>query len=107
MPVYFEFIHPTAAAVMIAGSFNHWHPASKPMKSAGDGRWWKETAMLPGTYEYCLVVDGVWMPDPSARESVANPYGGRNSLLTVAASPEAGHLADAENLPLENVNQEK
>ena len=30
--------------------------------------WWKETALAPGTYEYCLVVDGQWMPDPLARE---------------------------------------
>jgi hypothetical protein len=46
------------------------------------------------------VVDGQWMPDPRATESVANPFGGRNSVLHVAISLEAAHLADAENLPL-------
>ena len=56
-------------------------------------------ALVPGIYEYCLVVDGQWMPDPSATETVPNPFGGRNSVLTVASSPEAAHLADAENLP--------
>ena len=71
------------------------------------GNWWKETALAPGTYEYCLVVDGQWIPDPLARESVANPFGGRNSILKVASSPEAAHLADAENLPLKNANKPK
>jgi hypothetical protein len=45
------------------------------------------------------------MPDPQARETVPNPFGGRNSLLKVPDSPEAAHLADAENLPLENANK--
>jgi hypothetical protein len=71
----------------------------------GDGRGQKETVLPPGTYEYCLVVDGEWMPDPQARETVPNPFGGRNSLLKVPDSPEAAHLADAENLPLENANK--
>ncbi|MGO8696350.1 MAG: glycogen-binding domain-containing protein [Limisphaerales bacterium] len=90
MPVRFEFTHPTASTVCVAGTFT--------------GRWWKETALVPGTYEYCLVVDGQWMPDPLARETVPNPFGGRNSVLRVASSPEAAHLADAENLPLKNEN---
>ena len=65
------------------------------------------TTLTPGTYEYCLVVDGHWMPDPLARESVPNPFGGRNSVLNVASSVAAGHLSDAENLPLKNANQPK
>jgi hypothetical protein len=40
--------------------------------------------LAPGTYEYCLVVDGQWMPDPLAKETVPNPFGGRNSVLKVA-----------------------
>ena len=72
------------------------------MHPAGNGHWLKETALAPGTYEYCLVVDGRWMPDPLARESVPNPYGGENSILTVASSPAAAHLADAASLPLNN-----
>ena len=99
-PVRFEFTHPTARTVCVAGSFNHWQPEAKTLHSSGVGNWWKETALAPGTYEYCLVVDGQWMPDPLAPESVPNPYGGRNSLLHVASSPAAGHRADAENLPL-------
>ena len=100
VPVRFEFTHPTATTVCIAGTFNHWKPEAKNLHASGVGHWWKETALAPGTYEYCLVVDGQWMPDPLARESVPNPFGGKNSILKVAASPEAAHLDDAENQPL-------
>ncbi|HSH93042.1 MAG TPA: glycogen-binding domain-containing protein [Roseimicrobium sp.] len=107
MKVRFEFTHPTAKSVYLAGSFNQWRPESKSLHPSGTGLWWKETAMAPGTYEYCLVVDGVWMTDPLARESVPNPFGGRNSILNVARSAEAAHLADAENLPLTNTKTKK
>jgi 1,4-alpha-glucan branching enzyme len=96
VPVRFEFTHPTATTVCIAGTFNHWQPEAKTLHSSGVGHWWKETSLAPGTYEYCLVVDGKWIPDPLARDYVPNPFGGRNSVLTVASSPTAAHLAAAE-----------
>jgi len=83
-PVHFEFNHATARTVCIAGSFNDWQPEAKPMHPMGDGRWLKETVLPPGTYEYCLVVDGKWIPDPQARETVPNPFGGMNSVLKVS-----------------------
>jgi 1,4-alpha-glucan branching enzyme len=107
VPVRFEFTHATAKIVCVAGTFNHWQPEAKTLHSSGVGHWWKETALAPGSYEYCFVVDGEWIPDPLARESVANPFGGRNSVLTVASSPAAAHLANAEILPLKNANQPK
>jgi len=105
--VRFEFTDPSAHAVCLAGTFNHWQPEAKTLHSSGAGNWWKETALAPGVYEYCLVVDGQWRPDPLAPESVANPFGGRNSILRVASSPETAHLADAEKLPLKNANTTK
>src|ERR1017187_6693095 len=60
--VRFEFIHPTATTVCVAGTFNQWQPEAKTLHPAGGGRWLKETALAPGSYEYCLVVDGQWMP---------------------------------------------
>jgi 1,4-alpha-glucan branching enzyme len=107
MPVTFEFVHPTATTVCVAGTFNDWQAEAKPMLHFGDGRWHKETVLAPGTYEYCLVVNGQWIADPLAKESVPNPFGGRNSLLKVASSPQASHLADAEHLPLKTTNQSK
>lgn len=107
VPVRFEFNDPTATSVCVAGTFNQWRPEAKTLHSSGVGHWWKETALAPGTYEYCLVVDGRWMADPLAQESVPNPFGGRNSILKVASSSEATHLAEAENLPLKNANKQK
>ena len=105
-PVRFEFTHPTARTVCIAGTFDDWRPEAKPMHSIGDDRWLNETALPPGTYEYCLVVDGQWMPDPLARETVPNPFGGRNSVLKVPDSLEASHRTDAARLLLKNTNQQ-
>jgi 1,4-alpha-glucan branching enzyme len=107
VPVRFEFTHPTATSVCVAGTFNQWQPEAKTLHPAGGGCWHKETELPPGTYEYCLVVDGQWMPDPLAKETVLNPFGGRNSVLRVAGSPEAARLADAEMLPLKNANKKK
>jgi len=81
VPVRFEFTDLAATTVCLAGTFNNW--------------------------KYCLIVDGQWMPDPLARETVPNPFGGRNSVLRVASSPEAGHLADAENSPLNKASDSK
>ena len=105
VPVRFEFTHPTATTVSVAGCFNKWQPETKTLHPDGGGRWLKETALPPGSYEYCFIVDGQWMPDPLAKDYVPNPFGGRNSILTVASSPEAAHLIDAENLPLKNANK--
>ena len=107
IPVHFEFTHPTATTVCVAGCFNHWKPEAKALHPSGGGRWVKDTSLPPGTYEYCLVVDGEWMPDPLAKDYVPNPYGGRNSVLKVPGSPEAVHLAAAENLPLKTPTKSK
>ncbi len=97
VPVNFEFTHPTATNVAIAGTFNNWHPTTKSMQPLGDGRWLKEAYLAPGSYEYCLVVDDRWMPDPRATERVPNPFGGHNSVVKVVQSPEAVRLAFAAN----------
>jgi 1,4-alpha-glucan branching enzyme len=89
VPVHFEFNDPKATTVCLAGTFNHWQPDGKTLHSSGVGHWWKDTVLEPGSYEYCFVVDGNWMPDPLAQETVPNPFGGRNSLLRVAGPAEA------------------
>ena len=105
VPVRFEFNHSTATTVRIAGTFNDWHPEAKAMHDLGNGRWLKETVLLPGKYEYLLVVDGHWMPDPLAKETVPNPFGGRNSVLKVATLPVASDPAGTNTLPLKKSNK--
>jgi 1,4-alpha-glucan branching enzyme len=82
--IHFEFTSPTAEAVAIAGTFNDWQPNTTPMIALGQGRWAKDLALSPGEYEYCLVVDGQWTPDPQATEAVPNPFGGVNSVRKVS-----------------------
>ena len=82
-PAHFEFLHPTAARVCLAGTFNDWRPEATPMVPIGDGRWMKELTLPPGVYEYRIVADGQWMPDPLAREATPNPFGGMNSVLRI------------------------
>jgi 1,4-alpha-glucan branching enzyme len=81
--VHVEFAHQTATKVSIAGTFNDWRPTVTPMGLLRNGRWFKELALPPGVYEYRLVVDGEWMPDPKAGETAPNPFGGLNSVLKV------------------------
>lgn len=103
-PVRFEYFDEAATSVAIAGTFNDWQPAAKVMHPVGSGHWLMETALPPGTYEYCLVVDGQWRPDPHAGKSVPNPFGGQNSVFEVARTPAAAPLAIAEK-PLKNAGQ--
>lgn len=74
-PLRVTFNHSTAKAVAIAGSFNGWRPESAPMIQMGNGRWLKELVLPPGAYEYLIVVDGKWVPAPSAKQTVPNPFG--------------------------------
>jgi 1,4-alpha-glucan branching enzyme len=90
VPVRFEFAHPTAKMVSVAGTFNNWQPEAKSLHPGDSGKWFKETALKPGTYEYRFVVDGEWIPDPKASEQVPNPFGGVNSVLKVASPDQPG-----------------
>jgi 1,4-alpha-glucan branching enzyme len=81
--IHFEFTSPTAESAAIAGSFNDWQPNATPMTALGQGRWAKDLALPPGDYDYRLVVDGQWTPDPLAKDYVPNPFGGVNSVCKV------------------------
>jgi|SRR6185295_9453325 len=80
-----EFLKPEAKSVCVAGSFNGWNPAGTPLTRLNDGKWVGELTGISGRHEYLFVVDGQWVTDPNAKESVQNPFGGRNSVLVVTA----------------------
>jgi 1,4-alpha-glucan branching enzyme len=80
--VLLELIKPEAKQVCVAGSFNEWKPETAPLSLKGNGRWVGNLEVKPGRHEYLFVVDGQWMPDPNAKETVQNPFGGQNSVLT-------------------------
>jgi 1,4-alpha-glucan branching enzyme len=77
-------VRPGAKQVCVAGSFNGWKPERSPLVPLGDGRFAADLTVDPGRYEYLFVVDGQWVPDPKATETVQNPFGGKNSVLTVS-----------------------
>jgi 1,4-alpha-glucan branching enzyme len=81
--VCLEFVRPQAKKVCVAGSFNGWKPDTTPLVNTGDGSWVAKLTVKPGRYEYLFVADGEWLPDPKARESVQNPFGGKNSVIIV------------------------
>jgi len=53
------------------------------MNRQKDGLWETSLALPPGRHEYKFVVDGQWLPDPNAHESVFNAHGTLNSVLVV------------------------
>jgi 1,4-alpha-glucan branching enzyme len=81
-PVPVSFSAPSAKSVALAGSFNDWQPLAT-LKPTRTGEWQGELKLPPGRYEYLFVVDGQWLPDPSARETVPNPFGGVNSVIAI------------------------
>ena len=58
VPVRFEFTHPTATIVCVAGCFNHWQPEAKTLHSAGGGCWLKKTSLAPKNAASSWTVSG-------------------------------------------------
>jgi 1,4-alpha-glucan branching enzyme len=96
--VRLEFTDSVAESVCIAGTFNDWRPEVTPMIRVGGGRWVKEISLPPGNYEYRLVVDGKWIPDPRAADYAPNPFGGMNSVLR-AVSPDSASAFSPRTKP--------
>lgn len=82
-PVALKLSAPSAKEVFVAGSFNGWRVGATPLSPTASGDWQSELKLTPGRYEYLFVVDGTWQPDPAAPETAPNPFGGRNSVLSV------------------------
>ncbi len=73
--------YPHARLVTLAGEFNGWNPLSLPF-TRHNGEWICRIDLGPGRYEYKLVIDGVWTPDPGNPEVVVN-NGHINSVMMV------------------------
>jgi len=74
--------------VRLAGSFNDWVPDQGVITRWADGVVEKVVPLMPGSYEYRLIIDGVWQEDPSNPEQVLNLSGGYNSILHVEEEHE-------------------
>ena len=83
----FTYINRDAKAVAVVGNFNDWDATKGELTVTSDGVWSGNIMLAPGRYEYQLVVDGKWMPDPSALHSAKSEFGGTNSVVIVSPVP--------------------
>lgn len=97
----FSFTPPAGTTtVKLAGSMNAWKVDFAPelLDGDGDGTFELTTMLSPGTYQYKFVAGDKWSADPNNPFSVADGYGGQNSLLIVpsCAGPLTllGHSTD-------------
>jgi 1,4-alpha-glucan branching enzyme len=75
-------------SVCVVGSFNDWDKRADPMTLRADGSYTARLSMVPGTYQYKYVIDGVlWLKDPIRPEAVSDGYWGENSILRVTQGP--------------------
>lgn len=70
--------------VSLAGSFNGWDPAAKPMVDKdGTGEFACTLTLPKGRYEYKFVINGTWCADPECTDWVQNDMGTLNSVKVV------------------------
>lgn len=78
-------------SVAVAGEFNGWNPERTRLRVNRQTGVLEAAAEAPaGSWQYRLVVDGRWMPDPFNPVVAPNPYGGSNSVVIV---PQAAAYA--------------
>jgi 1,4-alpha-glucan branching enzyme len=83
--VRFTFVHTSATAVTVAGTFNQWSVASHTMTRKGAGGLWTLVVPLaPGEHAFMFVVDGrEWMTPPAADDYRDDGFGARNGVVVV------------------------
>lgn len=76
---------PEAVSVAVVGDFNGWDPRrTRMIRSNHEGRWTARLKLPPGVYQYSFVIDGsTWVPDPGAKTTLADGFGGRNSVIII------------------------
>lgn len=75
--------------VFLAGEFNEWNATAEKMTKQPDGSFTITRTLAPGKYQYKFVVDGTWKSDPNAKETVDDPFGGKNSLIVIGGGAAA------------------
>jgi hypothetical protein len=82
--VKFVFLAPQAATVSLVGDFNGWDASKVPMvRTPNSGLWTVTLPLTAGRHLYQFVVDGTWIPDPSAPIAGDDGFGHANSVKLV------------------------
>jgi len=74
---------PEARDVRVTGDFTQWTTQGVRLSHDGKGEWRTVLPLVPGEYEYRLLVDGAWQDHAGAIDRVANPFGSENCVLKV------------------------
>ena len=64
---FFRVWAPNAVVANVAGTFNSWNSANRPLNNDGD-YWWRKVGSAPTGSKFKFVFNGdVWKPDPRSR----------------------------------------
>jgi hypothetical protein len=83
----FTYIDRNAKSVAVVGTFNDWDATRNVLTRTTDSVWTANIMLLPGRYEYQLVVDGKLIADPIAQQTAASEFGVANSVMIVSPVP--------------------
>ncbi len=87
---------PGVQEVLVSGEFNGWGDSAAtatPMQDDdGDNLWEVALVLDPGSYQYKLIVDGVWMTDPSNPNRTDDGQGGFNNVVLVEECGGPGNI---------------
>lgn len=81
------------ADVFVIGAFNDWSRTADRLARGADGAFALTRRVPPGRYEYKFTADGAEVMDPARPDSVANPFGAYNNVLTVRGAGEAPRVS--------------
>ena len=81
--VEFKLFAPQAGSVSVAGTFNQWNTNTFKLAKGYEGTWNGSIRLRPGRYQYRFFVDGKWVDDPNAKQTIQNEFGTKNTLLEV------------------------
>lgn len=90
------FLQPSSIGrrVVVTGDFNEWSDSGVILElDERKGTFQAKVSLPPGMWQYRLIVDGRWTPDPYNPHCLPNPFGELNSVFvvpTVEAPADAG-----------------
>ncbi|MBC8316777.1 MAG: AAA family ATPase [Desulfobulbaceae bacterium] len=82
--ILFSLQAPADSQVQIAGDFNGWTPENLHFVTGEGGAFWQKSLTLAaGEYQYKYLVNGNWTQDPENLGMVDDPFGDKNSVISV------------------------
>lgn len=73
-----------AREVVLTGDFTGWARDKVRLAPLSPGEWGTQLELVPGEYQYRLIVDGEWKDHPEATKRVPNPFGTQNCVLRIS-----------------------